>query len=340
MPSASPVGARPLPAERAPPFAGLDPERILAAIESLGLRCDGRVLTLNSFENRVYRIGIEDDAPLVAKFYRPGRWSDAAILEEHDFSAELAAAELSVVPPRRMGGTTLHHFEGFRFALFPLQGGQAPEPGHKDTLIQIGRALGRLHAIGARRPFRQRLRLSPASHAEAPVDYLLDAGWLPPDLEENFMRLAEALIDAIEAQWHALPDVRVLRLHGDCHPGNILWRFDTPHFVDLDDALTGPAIQDLWMLLSGDAAARGQQMGWLLEGYEVFAAFDPRELRLIEALRAMRLLSYHAWIARRWEDPAFPAAFPWFESPRHWEGVIAQMQEQLDAMTQPAIRLP
>ncbi|HEX5755290.1 MAG TPA: serine/threonine protein kinase [Arenimonas sp.] len=323
-----------------PPFAGLDPECILAAVESLGLLCDGRVLTLNSFENRVYRIGIEDGAPLVAKFYRPGRWSDAAIQEEHAFAGELRDAELSVVAPLAVGGATLHRFEDFRFALFPLQGGQAPEPGHKETLIQIGRALGRLHAIGSRAPFSHRLRMSVASHAEEPVDYLLDAGWLPPDLEENFMALSEALIEAIEDVWQSLPDVRVLRLHGDCHPGNILWRYDTPHFVDLDDALTGPAMQDLWMLLSGDAGARGQQMGWLLEGYEVFCAFDPRELRLIEALRGMRLLSYHAWIARRWGDPAFPAAFPWFESPRHWEGVISQMQEQLDALAQPAIKLP
>lgn len=322
-----------------PPFAALSPERILDAIEALGLQCDGRVLTLNSFENRVFRVGIEDGQPLVAKFYRPGRWSDAAIAEEHQFAIELHDAGLSVVAPCMINSHTLHTDGEFRFALFPLQGGHAPEPGHKDTLIQLGRALGRMHAMGAAGTFSHRTRLGIASHAEAPVDYLLDAGWLPPELEDNFMALADALIDAIEDAWYRHDDIHVLRLHGDCHPGNILWRYDTPHFVDLDDALTGPAMQDLWMLLSGDTQARAQQLRWLLEGYEIFHVFDPRELGLIEALRAMRLLHYHAWIARRWHDPAFPQAFPWFDSPRHWESVITQIQEQLDAMTQPSLQL-
>lgn len=323
-----------------PPFSGLDPDTIITAVESLGIACDGRVLALNSYENRVYRVGRDDQPPLVAKFYRPERWTDEAILEEHAFSSELRAAELSVVAPLAIAGHTLHHAHGFRFALFPMQGGRAPEPGDKDTLIHIGRALGRLHAVGAAAEFRHRPTLSVHRFAEQPVDYLLDADWLPPELAENFLALGEQAIEAIEHLFALAGDFATLRLHGDCHPGNLLWRDDTVHFVDLDDAMTGPAMQDLWMLLSGDAATRGQQMAWLLEGYEVFRPFDRAELQLIEALRAMRLLHYHAWIARRWHDPAFPAAFPWFQSPRHWEQVIGQLQEQLAVMTEPVLILP
>jgi len=326
-------------AERAAPFAGLTPDAILAAVESLGLHCDGRVLALNSYENRVYRIGIEAESPKVAKFYRPSRWSDAAILEEHAFSAELSAADISVVAPERIGGRTLHYHDGMRFALFAMQGGHAPEPGDRETLRQIGRTIGRIHAIGAAGRFVHRGSLGIQTHAVASVSYLLEAGWLPPSLEANFEALCHLLIDEIEDAWQSAGDFPKIRLHGDCHPGNILWRNDGAHFVDLDDAITGPAMQDLWMLCTGDAQARSEQLGWLLDGYELFAPFDRRELHLIEALRAMRLLHYHAWIARRWHDPAFPAAFPWFDSPRHWEGVIVQLQEQLVAMREPTLVL-
>lgn len=334
-----------MPHTTSTPFAGLDPDCILAAVESVGLLCDGRVLALNSYENRVFRIGIESGdghpaAPLVAKFYRPDRWSDAAIVEEHAFALELRAAELSVVAPLAFGGRTLHRHKGFRFALFPMQGGRAPEPGDRDTLIHLGRALGRLHAVGATRPFVHRTTLGIASHAEEPVHYLLDADWLPAQLEGNFVALCEQLIDTIEDAWARAGAVAQLRLHGDCHPGNLLWRDGTVHFVDLDDALTGPAMQDLWMLLAGDRATRSRQLGWLLEGYEVFRPFDRAQLHLIEALRAIRLLHYHAWIARRWHDPAFPAAFPWFGSARHWESVITQLQEQLATMHEPVLLLP
>ena len=326
-------------AEHAAPFAELTPDAILAAVESLGLHCDGRVLALNSYENRVYRIGIEAEPPRVAKFYRPSRWSDAAILEEHAFSAELCAADISVVAPERIAGQTLHHHQGMRFALFAMQGGHAPEPGDRETLRQIGRTLGRIHAIGAAGRFLHRGTLGIQSHAVASVAYLLEADWLPPSLEANFEVLSNLLIDEIEDAWQAAGDFAKIRLHGDCHPGNILWRNDAAHFVDLDDAITGPAMQDLWMLCTGDAQARSEQLGWLLDGYELFVPFDRRELHLIEALRAMRLLHYHAWIARRWHDPAFPAAFPWFDSPRHWEGVIVQLQEQLVAMREPTLVL-
>jgi Ser/Thr protein kinase RdoA (MazF antagonist) len=322
------------------PFEGLLPDTIVAAVESLGLRCDGRVLALNSFENRVFRVGVEDGLPLVAKFYRPNRWTDAAILEEHAFAAELRAAELSVVAPLEIGGATLHRHADFRFTLYPMQGGHAPEPGDRDTLIHLGRALGRLHSVGANGAFAHRPVLEPLRYGHDPVDYLLEHDWLPPEIEENFVAVAGALLDAVDIAFDRARHVATLRLHGDCHPGNLLWRDGTAHFVDLDDALTGPAIQDLWMLLSGDASARGRQLGWLLEGYEVFRPFDRAQLALIEPLRALRLVHYHAWIARRWDDPAFPAAFPWFESPRHWEGVIEQLQEQLSALGEPVIRLP
>lgn len=328
-----------MPDAPAPPFADLGPDAILAAADSLGLATDGRVLALNSYENRVYRVGIEADAPRVLKFYRPGRWSNAAILEEHAFCAELREAELSVVAPETYLGRTLHEHGGHRFAVFPMQGGHAPEPGDRDTLQQIGRSLGRMHAVGERRPFQERTRLSIEARAIAPVEWLLEAGWLPAELEENFAALCDQVLDGIEDCWDACGEPAFLRLHGDCHPGNILWREGAPHFVDLDDALMGPAMQDLWMLCTGDAPARAQQMNWLLEGYETFRSFDRRELHLIEALRAMRLLHYHAWIAQRWNDPAFPAAFPWFDSPRHWEQVIVQLQEQVLALREPVLEL-
>jgi Ser/Thr protein kinase RdoA (MazF antagonist) len=321
------------------PFASLTPEAILAAVESLGLHCDGRVLALNSYENRVYRIGLQDEPPRVAKFYRPGRWSDAAILEEHAFSAELVTADLSVVAPQHFAERSLHHHGDMRFALFAMQGGHAPEPGDRDTLRQIGRTLGRMHAVGASAPFAHRGTLGIESHATESAAYLLQAGWLPPSLESNFEALCHLVIDEIEDAWQLAGNFARLRLHGDCHPGNILWRNDAAHFVDLDDAIMGPAMQDLWMLCTGDVQARSEQLGWLLEGYELFHPFNRRELHLIEALRALRLLHYHAWIARRWHDPAFPAAFPWFASPRHWEEVIVQLQEQLAALREPVLRL-
>jgi Ser/Thr protein kinase RdoA (MazF antagonist) len=314
------------------PYEGLDPGVVIAAVESLGLLCDGRLLALNSFENRVYRIGQETGPALVAKFYRPGRWTDAAIVEEHEFSAELAHSGLSVVAPLTIDSRTLHEHAGFRFAVFPLQGGRAPELGVRENLRHLGQCLGRLHAIGARKPFADRPTLSLAEQGDAAVDCILDGEWLPPELEENFAVLADALLDAAEQRWALAEPVANLRLHGDCHPGNLLWRDDRAHFVDLDDCCNGPAMQDLWMLLSGTPAEQQQQLEWLLEGYRVFAEFDPMQRHLIEPLRTLRLLHYHAWIARRWHDPAFPAAFPWFGDPRHWEEVIGQMQEQLSAL--------
>jgi len=322
------------------PYADLDPQRVIEAVEALGHRCDGRVLALNSYENRVFRVGLEGAAPLVAKFYRPGRWSDAAIREEHGFAQELADADLSVVPPLRdAAGETLHAIEGHRIALFPLQGGHAPELDRRDTLEHLGRTLARMHAVGARHAFEHRAELSLDVHGYDAVDFLLDVGWLPGELEDAFAQLTDDLFAHLESAWEVFEECTLLRLHGDCHPGNILWRDEHAHFVDLDDCLTGPAIQDLWMLLSGDARDQRRQWGWLMDGYRRFRDFDRRELALVEPLRTLRLLHFNGWVARRWHDPAFPRAFPWFEDRRHWETVILQLKEQLAALQEPPVLL-
>lgn len=321
------------------PFAGLTPDRVCQAIEAQGWLCDGRLLALNSYENRVWQVGIEDDEPLIAKFYRPGRWSDEAIIEEHQFTLELAQGGLSVVAPLVIGQQTLLRHDDFRFALFPRRGGHAPEPGDKHTLKTLGRCLGRLHAIGATAEFAHRPSVSIEAWGEQAVDYLIEQQWIPFHLENAFKGLCEHLLVAVAAAWARAGAFRSIRLHGDCHPGNILWRDDQAHFVDLDDCLGGPAIQDLWMLISGERHEREQQLGWLLDGYRMFRDFDPRELHLIEPLRSLRILHHQAWLARRWHDPAFPLAFPWFEDARHWENVMQQLREQLDELQQPALNL-
>jgi Ser/Thr protein kinase RdoA (MazF antagonist) len=321
------------------PYDDLGPEVVLDAVESLGLLTDGRLLALGSYENRVWQVGLDEDEPVVVKFYRPGRWPDAAILEEHAFSEELVAAGLSVVAPLRLDERTLHQHAGYRFAVFPRRGGHAPEPEHEPTLRQLGRSLGRLHAVGSAGAFAHRPELTPAERGREPVDWLLDNHWLPPQLESPFASLCEHLLEAIDAAFERAGDYRRIRLHGDCHPGNILWRDDQAHFVDLDDCLSGPAVQDLWMLISGERAAREKQLGWLLEEYRAFHAFDPRELHLVEALRTLRMIYYQAWLARRWHDPAFPAAFPWFGDDRHWETVIGQLREQMAELSEPPLSL-
>lgn len=327
------------PVARTRPYDDLGPEVVLDAVEALGLQTDGRLLALNSFENRVWQVGLEDAEPVVVKFYRPGRWNDEAIEEEHSFSIELADSGLSVVAPLSMHGGTLHRHEGFRLAVFTRRGGHAPEPAHEPTLRTLGRTLGRMHAVGAAGQFQHRSELTIAERGREPVDWLVEHRWLPPHLEDAFSSLAEHLLESISAVFERAGDYRRIRLHGDCHPGNILWRDDHAHFVDLDDCVTGPAIQDLWMLISGERADREQQLGWLIEEYKMFHDFDPRELHLIEALRTLRMIYYQAWLARRWDDPAFPAAFPWFGEDRHWETVIGQLREQLAELSEPPLNL-
>jgi len=320
-----------------PPYASLTPDTILDALESVGLRGDGRLLALNSYENRVWLVNLEDAPPVVAKFYRPLRWTDAQILEEHAFVAELAGREIPAVPPMVSAGGTLHCCKGFRFAVFPKCGGRTPELDDPATLEWMGRFIGRLHAVGAIAPFATRPALDIATFGDEPRAFLLAHDSVPPDLVEAYSTVSAMALAGVRHCFARAGDVRSLRLHGDCHAGNVLWTHDGPHFVDFDDARMGPAVQDLWMLLSGDRAAMTRQLSDVLAGYEDFHDFDPRELHLVEALRTLRLIHYAAWIARRWDDPAFPAAFPWFNTPRYWQDRILELREQIAAMDEPPL---
>jgi Ser/Thr protein kinase RdoA (MazF antagonist) len=321
------------------PYSKLSPELVLDAIEAAGYRCDGRVLALNSYENRVYQIGIEDDAPVVAKFYRPGRWSDQAIHEEHAFSAELAAQEIPIVAPLVRDGESLCVHEGFRYAIFPRRGGRWPELGTAIEREWVGRFLGRIHAVGRAAVFHERTRLSVHDLGRQSRDFVLDGPWLPDYLASKYEDLTETLLEEVEAQASDWRGARLSRILGDCHRGNILWTDSGPHFVDLDDCLTGPAIQDVWMLLAGTQEDMRTQLTDLLGGYEQFLPFDRSELALIEPLRALRMIHYSAWLARRWHDPAFPRAFPWFAEPRYWEEQYRALEEQLTAVTGPGLEL-
>ncbi len=328
-----------MPSHDPHPYAGLTPDVVLDAIESTGLRCDGRQLALNSYENRVYQIGVEDGAPVVAKFYRPGRWSDAQIIEEHAFVRELAEREIPVVAPLEIAANTLHGFGGYRFALYPRRGGRAPELEDRKTLEWIGRFIGRIHALGALRPFAARPALDIESFGLEPRDWLLAHGFVPPDLLDAWASVAALALEGVRRCYERAGSVAALRLHGDCHAGNMLWTDDGPHFVDFDDSRMGPATQDLWMLLPGERAEMTASLCDVLAGYESFREFDRRELHLIEALRTLRLLHYSAWIARRWDDPAFPAAFSWFNTQRYWQDRILELREQVALMDEPPLRV-
>src|SRR4051812_40444993 len=319
------------------PFSRLDPQRVLEALESVGLHGDGRLLALNSYENRVYRVGRDEGPPVVVKFYRPARWSDAAILEEHAFVAELAEREVPAVPARVLDGRTLHEFEGFRFAVFQSRGGRAPELDDPKTLEWIGRFIGRIHSIGGTADYRERPALNPDTFGRAPRDWLLGHGFIPRELLAAYTSVLDQALDGVARCYERAGLVPLLRLHGDCHSGNVLWTNDGPHFVDFDDSRMGPAVQDLWMLLSGERAEMVRQMGDILAGYEDFCDFDPRQLYLVEALRTLRLVHYSAWLAMRWDDPAFPAAFPWFNTQRYWQDRILELREQVALMDEPPL---
>ncbi|WDZ97377.1 serine/threonine protein kinase [Herbaspirillum sp. WKF16] len=319
-------------------FATLSPDTVLDALDAVGLYGDGRLLALNSYENRVYQVGMEEGPPVVAKFYRPLRWSDEQILEEHAFSQQLADAEVPVVPALALeGGCTLQRHAGFRFAVFRRHGGRAPELDAPDTLEWMGRFIGRIHAVGAQQPFLHRPALDIATFGEEPRDWLLANDFIPMDVLSAYKSTVEHALDGVRRCFDRAGDLKTLRLHGDCHVGNVLWTDTGPHFVDFDDSRSGPAVQDLWMLLSGERPDMVRQLADLLAGYESFCEFEPRELYLIEALRTLRLIHYCAWLARRWSDPAFPVAFPWFNTQRYWQDRILELREQIALMDEPPL---
>jgi Ser/Thr protein kinase RdoA (MazF antagonist) len=313
-------------------FLNLEPDQILSALEELGFECDGRFLTLNSYENRVYQIGIVEGPPVVAKFYRPGRWSDLQILEEHEFAAELAALDIPVVPPLVVNGRSLHQAGPFRLSVSPCRGGRAPELDDRSLTRQLGRLVARIHLAGESKPFQHRPRLDIENFGYRSADYLLDNGFIPEEMTEVYEGLTEHLFEEIEHSFERAGSLREIRLHGDFHPGNVLVAGEQLHIVDLDDTRSGPAVQDLWMFLSGDRHEQTPQLENLLEGYTEFRNFDARELHVLEALRTLRIMHYAAWLARRWQDPAFRTAFPWFDSRRYWDEHILSLREQVSLM--------
>lgn len=319
------------------PYESLTPDRVLDAVESQGFLSDARILALNSYENRVYQVGLEEGNPIIAKFYRPGRWSREQILEEHDFSLELQEMEFPIVAPMQNDqNETLHEFEGFQFSLFKRMGGYPPELDNLDHLLILGRCMGRLHQLGSAKPFEHRPSINLQRYGTENVTFLLENNFIPDSLREAYETLTRDILhrlSTIESQYQP----EMIRVHGDSHVGNILWRDDNPHFVDFDDTCMAPAVQDLWMFLSGDRASQTVQMSELLEGYSEFSDFNPIELNLVEYLRTLRLINYSGWLAKRWDDPAFPMAFTWFNTERYWAEHILELREQLAALDEPPL---
>jgi Ser/Thr protein kinase RdoA (MazF antagonist) len=322
-----------------PPYAKLTPDCILDAIDSAGFRCDGRMQALNSYENRVYQAWLEDGTSLIAKFYRPGRWPDAAILEEHRFSLELAEREIPVVAPLVLGGGTLHTHGGYRFALYPRRPGRSPELEDTDTLRWLGRFIGRIHAVGALRSFVHRPAIDIESFGSEPSRFVLENDFVPADLRDTYRSVVEDVIGRVRRAYQRAGRVPAIRLHGDCHVGNILWTGEGPHFVDLDDARMGPPVQDIWMWLSGERDAMQAQLAAVIAGYREFNDFATGQLALIEPLRTLRMIHYAGWLARRWDDPAFPAAFTFFNTQRYWQDHILALREQAAALDEPSLEL-
>ncbi len=318
-------------------FADLTPQDVLDTLDALGLHCDGRLLALNSYENRVYQAGIEDGEPVVAKFYRPARWTDEEIGEEHTFTAELADQEIPVVAPMAFDGQTLLKSGPFRVAICPRRGGRSPDLDNYDMLEQLGRLVARIHLVGETADFEFRPDINIDNYGHDSVDYLLEHDFIPADIEDAYVSVAELVLNGVSDCLDRAGHVMELRLHGDFHPGNVLTTGETFHIVDFDDCRSGPAVQDLWMFLSGDRDEQTPQLAALLDGYQSFRRFDARELNLIEALRSLRLMHYAAWLARRWEDPAFRIAFPWFDSRRYWDEHVLQLREQVALMQEPPL---
>ena len=311
------------------PYANLSPDLMLDAVESLGLLCNGSLSALNSYENRVYQIGIENAAPVIAKFYRPGRWTDAAIIEEHQFAQELLHLEIPVIAPLIINEQTLHDYAGFRFALFPRKGGRALEIDNMQQLERMGRFIARIHAVGNCLPFQHRIQLNEKTYGSQPFQFLLENDFIPIELKDNFCETIATALDLIKNQFQSISNISSLRLHGDCYAGNIILQEDSMHIVDLDDCLMGPAVQDIWMMLSGNEQDVKLQLNHILDGYFEFHEFDLRELRLVESLRTLRMIHYSGWLAKRWHDPAFPLNFPWFNTQHYWQNQLAGLQEQV-----------
>lgn len=318
-------------------FDSLSPDLMWYALASIGVRAESGFLPLNSYENRVYQFVDEEKKRYVVKFYRPQRWNEHQIAEEHEFTLSLVEHEIPIAPPLIINGTTLHHYEGYVFALFESVGGRQFEVDNYNQLEMVGRFLGRIHKVSqGLDKYEHRPTLGLDEYLYQPRAILEKSNFIPPYLESAFFNDMDALIKVIEAQWHK--NYPVIRLHGDCHPGNILWR-DGPMFVDLDDSRNGPAVQDIWMLLSGDRQEKLIQLDILLEGYQEFCDFDNNQLKLIEPLRGLRLIHYMSWLAKRWQDPAFPIAFPWFNDAKYWEGQILALKEQISALQEPTLSL-
>jgi Ser/Thr protein kinase RdoA (MazF antagonist) len=326
------------PVKNSQHFHQLSPDDILNAIDDIGYRCDGHVSALNSYENRVYQVGIEDEKPVIAKFYRPERWTDEAIREEHRFTFELTELEIPVIAPLRDDdGESLFKTGPYRFSIYPRIGGRAPELDDPEHLLQLGRCLARVHSLSETADFKHRPSIDVESYVIKPFDYLLENNFIPIDLRLSYEALQKLVTESLLRCYDEVSDIKTIRLHGDCHLGNILWCEEAPFLVDFDDARTGPAIQDLWMLLSGDREYMTARLYDLLEGYTEFRNFEGRELRLIEALRTMRMIHHAGWLAQRWDDPAFPMAFPWFNTQQFWEDHILNLKEQLAMMDEPPL---
>ena len=318
-------------------YTDLTPETTLDAVESLGYETSGRLLALNSYENRVYRCELEQGGAIIAKFYRPGRWSNLALHEEHEFAQQLVEQEIPVVAPIIKDGESLFEHEGYRFAVYPLRGGRWPDLESRDDMNWMGRFIARIHNVGRSSVFHHRHNIEIKRMGNDSASYLQESGFIPDYLEQAYQTLVADLIIEIQAAFDRCGHYQSIRLHGDCHRSNVLWTDDGPHFVDLDDCCNGPAIQDLWMLLSGERQEMTEQLCDLLEGYEEFASLDLKELNLIEALRSLRMMHYAAWLARRWNDPAFPLAFPWFNTNQYWEEHVLELREQLSRLHEPVL---
>lgn len=313
-------------------YSNLTPDTVLNAVATLGFDVDASIIPLNSYENRVYQIGIHESAPIITKFYRPGRWTNEAIMEEHSFAQDLVNLEIPVVAPSvDSNGDTLHQHNGYRFSVFPKQGGRSPETDNMDHLYRIGRFIGRIHAVGATKPFKYRSQISIQSHGHNAYAFLINNNFIPAELLDSYSSTVVIILQKIETIFNQYNynGTTQLRIHGDCHIGNILWSDSGPHFVDLDDCITGLAAQDIWMLLSGERAEMTTQLSEILDGYSEFYDFNAQELVFIESLRSLRILHYSAWLAKRWTDPAFPHNFPWFNSVKYWQDQILILREQI-----------